>query len=388
MKTRPLLSAFTLLIGFACQANQTELPKTPLAEQNLEFEIYDSLVVDYLGNINLMDISPDGSHYLLIDQNTDTIFVTDSSGEIHYQYKRLGEGPENYDDTRSSLAKFVSDSEYIIPTSSGIYLYSLAGDLSQKYTLDFNSDVTLVVSNSDNIALNGNKLYTNLSGRYIDQGLVGVEYQQKARNIEILDLQTGEFSPALPFPKKSRFRSETESHPALAYYTNLAILDDSLFVSFRNEAKIYSYSLTNLDSPYSAKVIPFEDFILAETTDPNDGEAFRMRDLFVGTVNRMIPLGNGEFIVDYLSGLTDDEINPIMSESGADLGKMFEQANKANIAGSVIFDGSKISPIIQKPDILGSLTKFVSREEIWFSLNFSKAENDYSVIYKTRLVQK
>jgi len=388
MKNRLLIFGFILLAGFSCQSKEPKLPDTPLSEQNLKFEIYDSLVVDYLGNLILMDISPDQKHFLLIDQNTDSIFVTDPMGVILNRYIRSGEGPEDYNDTRSGLAKFISNTEFILPATRGMYLYSLAGDLNQKYTVDFYSDVAIVVSNSDNIALNGNKIYTNLSGRYTDQGFEGVEYQQKARKIEVLDLQTGEFSPALPFPKASRFSSETEIHPAIAYYTNLAILDDSLFVSFRNEATIYIYSLSNLDSAFSFKVIPFEKFILAKPTDPNDDAAFRMRDLFVGTVNRVIPLGNGEFIVDFLSGLSDEEVDPILNEAGTDFSKMFEEANKINTAGRVVFDGKAISPIIEKPEILGSLTKFVSRDEIWFALNFSEVENDYSVIYKTRLAEK
>jgi hypothetical protein len=67
---------------------------------------------------------------------------------------------------------------------------------------------------------------------------------------------------------------------------------------------------------------------------------------------------------------------------------MFKAAEELNNGGMILFDGESISPIIEKPEILGFIYKVVSKEEIWFSLNFSKAENDYSVIYKTRLVQK
>ncbi|MAN88274.1 MAG: hypothetical protein CL555_16125 [Algoriphagus sp.] len=93
-------------------------------------------------------------------------------------------------------------------------------------------------------------------------------------------------------------------------------------------------------------------------------------------------------MISYLPGLDDETANQIISEAGSDFKKMFDEAGKLNKGGLVIFDGKSISKLIEIPEILGNLNKVNSREEIWFSLNFSEAENDYSVIYKTRLVNK
>jgi hypothetical protein len=94
------------------------------------------------------------------------------------------------------------------------------------------------------------------------------------------------------------------------------------------------------------------------------------------------------FLISYLGGLSDEVANEIIAEGGSDFDKIFKMAGEKNQGGLVLFDGKNISPIIRKPENLGNINKFVSKEEIWFSLNFSKAENDYSIIYKTRLVQK
>ncbi|MFC3880228.1 hypothetical protein ACFOSV_08575 [Algoriphagus namhaensis] len=377
--------AFFLL---ACTSEPEEIPQTPLSDRNLEFEIYDSLVVDYLGNLILMDISPDGESFLLIDQNTDSIFVTNPEGNILNKYKLAGDGPENYTESRSGLAKFISPEEYLLPTSTAIYRYNLDGKLGEKYELGFSPNIMLIVSNGDNLGLRENKVYTTMSGRAMEEGKMGIEYQKVANVLEILDLETGEYTPTTPFPRMSRFSSETESHTSLAYYANVAVNGDSVFISFRNEPTIYSYHYTQLDSPARVMDVPFGNFILSEPAEDEDQSGFRMRDLFVGTINSVIPIGDGQYMIDYLSGLKDEEINPILSEMSGDFSKIFEEANKINTAGRVIFDGKSISPIIHKPKLLGSLTKFVSQEEIWFALNFSEAENDYSVIYKTRLIEK
>jgi hypothetical protein len=115
---------------------------------------------------------------------------------------------------------------------------------------------------------------------------------------------------------------------------------------------------------------------------------FNMRDFFLGTNLSLFPTESGDFLIQYLTGLTDEEANEVTSAAGADFNKMFEDAEKYNGGGFVLFDGSQLSPIIEKPEILGTLNKYVSKDEIWFSLNFSEAENDYSVIYKARLVSQ
>lgn len=161
-----------------------------------------------------------------------------------------------------------------------------------------------------------------------------------------------------------------------------------MFLSFRNEPKIFGYSFSNLNTEPSSKTIPFPNFIQKEPTDKNPKEGFSLNDLFLGTINEMISISNQLFLIDYLQGLTKDEFDDVLSRAGGDTNKIFDLAEGINKGGWVLFDGENISLPILKPEPLGSFNKFISKDEIWFSLNFSKEENDYSVIYKTRLVQK
>ncbi|REG90558.1 hypothetical protein [Algoriphagus antarcticus] len=92
--------------------------------------------------------------------------------------------------------------------------------------------------------------------------------------------------------------------------------------------------------------------------------------------------------MDYLSGLTDEQYNQANANAGEEMSKLWGETEKLNEGGTVLFDGKEISQLITKPEILGNLNKYISKDEIWFSLNFSEAEKDYSVIYKTRLVAK
>ncbi|WP_100630197.1 hypothetical protein [Algoriphagus formosus] len=381
---------FSILLGFlvACGEAESEKPKAPLSEQQLKFEIYDSLVVDYLGNLMLMDISPDGQNYLMIDQNTDTVFVTDPQGEIKHKYYRNGDDPEAIPGNRTGLGKFLDNQTILVPGSQGIATYEISGKLKKVFKPEFTGMSSLVIPFSQVHDASGQKVYIYLPGRYSDLGQQGLDFQKNSKRLEVLDLNSGVFESVMPFPKESKYSSETQEFGSLDFYTTFKIEGDSLFLFFRNEPKLFTYQLSNLEKPASVKSIPYPEFIERKVDDKPVNGGFNMRDFFLGTNLSLFPTESGDFLIQYLTGLTDEEANEVTSAAGADFNKMFEDAEKYNGGGFVLFDGSQLSPIIEKPEILGTLNKYVSKDEIWFSLNFSEAENDYSVIYKTRLINQ
>lgn len=388
MKTPILIPIFVLILAFACNSKEEAHIEKPLSEQNLEFEIYDSLVVDYLGNLILMDISPDGEHYLLIDQNTDSIFVTNPKGEIQYQYKRTGEGPEMIQGNRTGVGKFLDNESFLIPGSRGLFLYSLSGELKKAYLPDFTGVSRITVQSSSSHFISNGKVYVKLPGRFSELEGSGIEFQKNSMQLEIMDLATGKFESALPFPKESKFSSETEEFGIMDYFPSIANNDDSLYIAFRNEPKIFVYHTSNLDSPAQVKSVGFLLFYERTTEAKFDRGTVNIRDFFLGNMNRIDPLDDNQILINYLPGLSDEEAKGVIDEAKGDFDLMFKNAEAINKGGFVLFNGKEISHIISKAIILGNVNHATSKEEIWFSPNFEEVENDYSVIYKTRLVSK
>ena len=381
------LLPFALSI-LSCSGEKEEVKSsTPLSEQELKFEIYDSLVVDYLANLTLMDISPDGERYLLVDETTDSIFAVNSSGEQLYHYKLSGEGPNQYTSNRYGKIKFLTNDDFLIPTTRGVYKYDIKGQLQKIYKPDFTPKAQIIIGGSDNLLVNGNQLYLNLPGRGSDEfGSQGVDYQQKSTHVEILDLQSETYTAAIPFPSSSKFSSEEKAYKFYSFYSNISLGKDSLYISYRHEPKIFSYPLSDLSTLGSTKTIPFDSFFENEPKSDQVDDNITISELYAGTINKMIAIEDQQFLIDYLAGLTGAEYNETVAKAGDDVNKQWEELGKINKGGFVIFDGKNISSPIEKPEILGNLDKYISKDEIWFSLNFSAAENDYSVIYKTRLI--
>ena len=386
MKTHQLLFLLAIAVcTFSCSGGNEDETKasTPLSEQQLEFEIYDSLVVDYLGNLTLMDISPDGNTFLLMDQNSSEILITDEKGSILNQYNRSGEGPDAYGSDKSGKATFISNTEYLIPTTRNVVQYDIEGNLIRKIEPDFQGMANLIITASKSVIKRGNNLYFKIEGRSHGED----DFNEK-NSLEKVNFETGEFTPIIPFPKTSKFMNEELEFAPFDYFPIFDVSQDSLFFMFRNEPKLFSYSLDNLDSPAYSKKIPFEEFIERKTDNSTENGGFNLRDFLLGSVNDLVRLEDGSFLLFYTSGLTDDQAAEVTSEAGTDFNKIFSLAEKYNETGYVLFDGVSTSNLIERKDLLNNIAKVVSKDEIWFNLNFSEAENDYSVIYKTRIVEK
>jgi hypothetical protein len=389
MRIQLIALASLASILFACQSNEPETLSTPLSKQNLEFEIYDSLVVDYLGNLYLADISEDGKTFMLIDQQTDTLFITDSQGDILHKYTKKGDGPGFYQQGRLGPPRFLNSEEIVIPSFQGFYLYSLSGEATRTFFPDYNPSVSLIVPYFSQLISYGDKIYYPWEGRLADEyGVEGREFQTQVRKVEVLDLKLGKFTAELPFPKASKFSTGEKSYLNVHYSTALSQKDDSLFVAFRNEPIIYGYHFSNLDSPASIQKIPFQEFIEKEPKDSDKFGQYEPKDIYGGAINSFHRTEKNRFLVNYSRGLTEEEYQDIFDLIQKDKEAGYKKMTAVNTNGLVLFDGKSVSPIIQKPKGLGFVYEFVSEEEIWFSPDYQEVEKDYVVIYKTRLVQK
>lgn len=386
MKHQFLTLIFGLSLAFACSEKAENQVEIPLAEQQLRFEIYDSLVVDYLGRLTLMDQSPDGKHFLLIDQNTDSIFVSDPSGKILHQYTRTGDGPEMIRGNRIGIGKFLGNDRFIIPGSQGLFVYSLQGELLKSFNPNFNGVSQLVIPSNQTHAVKNNLAFSLIKGRNVDLDPEAPDFKTTAKILESTDLSTGEFTPIISIPPSSKFSAIANPFELIEFHPSFSIQGDSLYLTFRNEPKLFVYSLDDFDSPARIVSIPIIDFIERSNDEKPAESGFNVRDFFLETINSVIPTGPEHLLINYLTGLTDEKVKGAIAASGSDFNKIFEEAEKMNSSGTILFNGKDFSQPITKPSNLGNINLSKSLDEIWFSPDFEEIENDYSVLYKTRIV--
>jgi hypothetical protein len=389
MKTQYLLPTLAFILAFSCNSKEESNIEIPLSEQNLEFEIYDSLVVDYLGNLYLADVSQDGETFLLGNDITDSIYLANSNGEIVSKFKRSGEGPGDYRLSRVNPPQFLNDSEIIIAAWKGFYCYSFSGEFTRSFELEYNPTSSLIDRYNNKMVIMGNQIFYPWEGRNADSiGIQGKSFQLQTRRVEVLELATNTFISQIPFPEKSKFKTDQKAYWNLYYNTKLASMGDSLYVTFRNEPKIFVYHQNQLSTPFTVLNIPFKEFIEKSPKDTDEMGVLDMKEMYGGSINLILPIGNQDFLINYSRGLSNDEFDQLSSASGGVNEKFYQDVRKVNTFGWILFDGKTISNLIEKKPEIGNLGKFISKEEIWFTPNYSEVEKDYVVLYKTRLVSK
>ncbi|WP_143960965.1 hypothetical protein [Litoribacter populi] len=122
------------LMGFlmAC-SGPTEESTT---DRELGLTIQDSVQIEHMGQLVLMDIDPENERMLLFDFQTRDFIVTDWEGEKINTFNKTGDGPDSFGNFPTTPGKFNSKGNFNILTYNGIFEYDIEGSLVSKNTYE------------------------------------------------------------------------------------------------------------------------------------------------------------------------------------------------------------------------------------------------------------
>ena len=253
MKSFLPLLLFTVLLACSEKIQETQ------SEAYIpELVITDSLVIDNLTQLDLIDIKEDHSEYLFYDIKTNEFIRVDKSGEILVRANRTGDGKDNYRSSYFYSANYSGNDEILLTTSREFFIYDLNFNLKESKPLEF---ALLSRGSGDKSAAhsNGNYLYTfsveleDLNKVY-NSGVLNISYPF----LTIRDLATLERISADSIPKDS----QVSIHNGL--FLNLApivqIREGKMFVLFPNSPEIYVYNFPELMLESSFKLIPPKEY--------------------------------------------------------------------------------------------------------------------------------
>ena len=114
-------------VFFSCSEKETaSAPTSPIKE--LQFEVYDSIMVDALETLAVLDYLPSKDLYLMKELRKGNIFLVNGKGEIIDNRDIAGEGPDQIQ--MVAEGRFYGDEGYLFKEFSGTMDFSL-------YNLDF-----------------------------------------------------------------------------------------------------------------------------------------------------------------------------------------------------------------------------------------------------------
>lgn len=381
MKSR-IFFLLSLLIAAACSSPETN-------EENvlpdLELHIQDSIQVDYIGLLNLMDVNLKHESILLFDPQKMQFVISDFEGKIISEFKKERDAPDGFGFYPMAAGRFNEKGNITIVSPQGIFEYDFEGNLisSSKVPRDEQLPFSGRFDALKEIEFVDDKIL--LSG-LIARGEFNKtepEFYENFLQLVWADPETGKFEQFLHLDSASIFQNNM-SHEPSTLSANFVVNGNQLFVITGSDPFL---NIHDINPPYQKQTriaLDLPNYRLNQGEDPKkaDPQAISFDPSF-GNIQKMAKLNNLLFIsyengYDDLDALTYQEI-----KSPEEWREFNERIGKKYKTHFLILDmeGNKLADF-ESPDKLNKV--FVSREgSLWFiSKPNPDVEEDFVKIYK------
>ncbi|WP_291788499.1 hypothetical protein [Cecembia sp.] len=364
-----------------------------MLDSNWSLVLVDSLQVEHLGEMMLLDISPNHELFLTADYQKNTYFLIDKKGEIFSEINKSGDQPDSFGYAFSEMS-FWDDNTIFVVGSKGLKWYDLEGNESK--FVPFNPDYQLkgIMRNTGGgpIVLqdrgNTKILYRSgaVNGKRTEPG-----YLEKIRGGTLIDPETFDLEHIFPLEKDSRF-FDGKFYDDGDLYSRLAVGKDFVYVTYDANPVLYAYEKTH---PYK---LSFKRELRLININQSEGMPAEYVDYEVyldaskGGL-RNLQVDDRYVYLMYFEGLPKERIAEIdqlyeIDELKADAEYDAEVSKREKRMKVFTLTGEELSDI-KLPNFLDSYWGFIAKDGF---LYFNKAANneieeDFYTLYKLQLEQ-
>ncbi|MGY6522545.1 MAG: hypothetical protein ACXIUD_12485 [Mongoliitalea sp.] len=381
-----IFSVFLLITLIACDKKSSEQ-----LELSFNLELVDSIRVDHLGEMMLLDMSPNGKLLLTADYQQNRYFLIDHGGTILYTYDKSGDQPDSFGFAYSEMAFWDDESIFVIGTK-GLKWYDLKGE-ELKFT-PFNPSYQLkgIMRNTGGgpkvlSAAEGNRiLYRGgaITGKRTEGG-----YYEKIRGGVFIGPDDFALEHLFPLDNESRF-FDGKHYDDGDLYSRLAVGPDYIYVTYDANPVLYAYAK---EAPYSLQFkrpLVLKDVLLSEGMP----EEFLDYDVYIEAAKgglRHLQADSKYVYLMYFQGISKEKLAELdqlyeVDEKKADAAYELEVSLAAKRLKVFDLEGAELADIAI-PNYLDSYWGFLVRDGVSY---FNKAinleeEEDFYTLYKLRL---
>ena len=317
----PILVLTLSVLFIGCSSSNTDEKTESQESTNFNLVKVDSFQVDNFTRVVIRDFSPEENIYLGYSIIEDDILEISPSGEILKRVNRKGEGPELYGTWNPIGLGFGPDSLRIVELPLMLAAYN--PDYEMEYSHRIQSPLPIRTNmplgtppyyqkNDTTFLLVGPSNY--LTANYL---IINQEGKDTLQNFYQLNLQTGDVKSVVPYDENSIYTKSQGIFPELMGKTFFIDRSKNELVLVQNlDPEILVYDLDGLTLKNRIPV-SYSEFLrydpVSIETSPADESTLPSKRLAAKN-QKLVNLGNGIYLLQYFTGITEAEFEARNSE--------------------------------------------------------------------------
>ena len=377
MKLISLFITVLCISFYSCSSDQTA---GVYALPEYEFEIIDSIQVDHLGTLILLDVHEEKGLFLFSCEENNHLFLTNKSGEIISTFDEPADSPSAFG-SHTGAGTFLGD-QIVIMGLPRFGIYDLDFNFLRGFKMPYFPSGMFYLSfdHLQPVMKGGKQKLLAFSGAAQTETPPNQqEYYQEYNTFDLIDVDSGTFTPVVPFHPQSRFLSgEAFRFIAPSYQAH-----EVSFVHKR-DTLLYSYSFDRPDA-FAAKRIPFDTFIMNKGFPMSGEPDYETPTDREGMIHSYFKVGDLH-LISYQSGIKLENL----PDRSLDKESFSNELTRLNPMKWVVMDDSGNHSTPQVMDRKFNLSRTDSEGNLWAAQNIYVLEEEPDLVtyYKLKLVQK
>jgi len=387
-----VVSLLCTMLIISCLSDQ-ENSESSDSDLEFQFEVVDSLLLDYLGTPKLCDFSPNREHILFYNSRNSEFIIADTNGSILNQFSKEGDIPDN-PGSLSDRPIFFDDETIIAHGQDGIWAYNFDG--GNVWSIKRDEPISYWFSKSY-----GRSIYLLDPPHYftvINYDLLALDASQDSlyenqHALKLINRKTESLESIIPLEPFSRYLDGKGYKPASMLPIN-HVNGETMVISYAKDEIVYLYDWADerfqLADTFSLNIEPFFLDEAEKRESFKDQEGF----MFGGKIGEAEVRGswllnNDMVLVQYNAGVKESERQEAKMESvGENSVRLIMPDNIPADKFQLYQDGRKYGASFTKMEALANLL-YVQNDSYWFGKDIETLgiEDDYAVFYKAKLVQ-
>lgn len=378
------LAICALVFGLFSCGNNSSVSQVEQASNSFSLELIDSVQIDFLGDMKLIDYDAQHEKYLISDNSGRNYLEVDDQGKVLNQNELRTDGL-NAVSSVSGIG-YLDGDVAVLTQTDGYYKFRDAtkiGEITIPYPY-----LSVIFQTKLGIFSEGNRIYYQKPWpQTIDLSMNNWDLYRQLYDlpiIESMDVKSGDTLAAVRLPRSSAFLDGRVHGFLLPTYSRF---DDLLLLSIQIRPEIYVYKKEGIGFNYLKTVsIEIPDWVSYDPVEKENSERIYegMRNKQIGVVHSLLKVDN-YYLAVYSKGIPEEK----MPEAESDHSIAGLQKRKANPFFAAVFDTefNQIATDIAFPIASNYPTVVNNSGEIVLSKisGISDTEDEGVILYKLKL---